>query len=214
MTKSDSPADLRTLRCFVFDFGFTLSSQRYFTVCPPECPDWVELFQKHVFSGDTHLFDRWMDGAIGAEDVASLMAPIVGMAERDVLDCMERGLVGLHTNAAVVKLANAVKRMGKRTILVTGNIDLFDTIVVPDLDLASTFDVIVNSSRSKSSFKLSLWDEAFALLNDGVNYHNSFLIEDSRKNVELFRAAGGRAHHYLGDEALTDFLNENRFPSG
>jgi hypothetical protein len=147
----------------VFDFGFTLSSQRYFTVCPPECPDWVELFQKHVFSGDTHLFDRWMDGAIGAEAVASLMAPIVGMAERDVLDCMERGLVGLHTNAAVVKLANAVKRMGKRTILVTGNIDLFDTIVVPDLDLASTFDVIVNSSRSKSSFKLSLWDEAFAL---------------------------------------------------
>ena len=45
-------------------------------------------------------------------------------------------------------------------------------------------------------------------LNSGVSYHDSFLIEDSRKNVQLFRESGGQAHHYQDDETLIAFLGE------
>ena len=204
--------NLENIQCFVFDFGFTLSSQHYFTVCPPECPEWIEHFQHHIFSGESSVFDRWMEGVIDAEDVAGMMAPIVGMSDRDVLAYMKRGCLNLSTNSAVARLADASRRMGKHTILVTGNIDLFDSVIVPDLDLTSKFDVIINSSRSRSVLKQELWDEAFELLGEGVSYPNSFLIEDSRKNVELFRAAGGQAHHYRDDETLVAFLDDIGFP--
>ncbi len=153
-----------------------------------------------------------MEGVIGAEDVAEMMGPIVGMREQDVLDYMKRGCLNLSTNPAVARLVDAARRIGKHTILVTGNIDLFDSVIVPDLNLASKFDVIVNSSRSRSVFKKDLWDEAFRSLPDHVSYHDSFLIEDSRKNVELFREAGGQAHRYRDDETLMAYLADIGFP--
>ena len=199
--------DIEEIKCFVFDFGGTLSSHPYFYVCPPNCPDWVELFQNHVFS-DSLMFDQWMEGIISAEDVAEMMAPITRLPGSEVLEYMKKGLRNLSQNDAIRSLAIASKEMGKRTALVTGNIDLFDSVVVPDLDLESLFDVIVNSSRSGELRKSLLWDEAFKILGGDLTYESSLLIEDSSKNVHMFRAHGGFGHQYLDDQALNTYLKE------
>ncbi len=200
--------DLEEIKCFVFDFGGTLSSHPYFYVCPPNCPDWFELFQKHVFSEDSPTFDQWMEGKVSAEDVAAMMAPVTRLPCHEVLEYMKKGLRNLSQNDAVRSLAIAAREMGKRTALVTGNIDLFDSVVVPDLDLESLFDVIVNSSRSGELRKLHLWDEAFKILGGGITYETSLLIEDSSKNVNMFRDQGGFGHHYLDDQKLNSYLKK------
>jgi FMN phosphatase YigB (HAD superfamily) len=194
--------DLRQIDCFVFDFGATLSSHPYFTVCPPECPEWADLFQAHVFKKARSVFDDWMAGEIDARDVAEMMSPVTGIAANRVIEFMKLGVRGLSQNKAVRDLAIRAREMGKRMVLVTGNIDLFDTEIVPDLGLSDIFEVIVNSSRSRELHKEKLWDEAFRLLNSGASYETSFLIEDSTNNVEMFRRLGGYAHLYVDDEGL------------
>ena len=197
--------DIEEIKCFVFDFGGTLSSHPYFYVCPPNCPDWVDLFQNHVFS-DSLIFDQWMVGTISAEDVAEMMAPITRLPGSEVLEYMKKGLRNLSQNDAVRRLAITAKEMGKRTVLVTGNIDLFDSVVVPDLDLESLFDVIVNSSRSGELRKSLLWDEVFKILGGDLTYESSLLIEDSSKSVNMFREQGGFGHHYRDDQTLITYL--------
>ena len=201
MEKTD-PLDFRHIDCFVFDFGATLSSHPYFTVCPPECPEWADLFEAHVFRKGHSVFDDWMAGEINARDVAEMMCPITGIAADRVLKYMKLGVRGLSQNKAVLDLAIQAREMGKRMILVTGNIDLFDTEIVPDLGLSNIFEVIVNSSRSRELHKEKLWNEAFRLLNSGASYETSFLIEDSTNNVEMFRRLGGYAHLYVDDDGL------------
>ena len=199
--------DLEEIKCFVFDFGGTLSSHPYFYVCPPNCPDWVDLFQNHVFS-DSLMFDQWMEGTISAENMAEMMAPVTRLPGSEVLEYMKKGLKNLSQNDAVRRLVIASKEMGKRTALVTGNIDLFDSVVVPDLDLESLFDVIVNSCRSRELRKVHLWDEAFKILGGDITYETSLLIEDSSKNVNMFREQGGFGHHYRDDQTLKTYMKE------
>ena len=200
--------DLDEIDCFVFDFGGTLSSHPYFYVCPPNYPDWIELFQKYVFSGEPTIFGQWMGGTISAENVAERMASLTRLPANQVLEYMKAGMRNLIQNDAVRRLAITSKKMGKRTALVTGNIDLFDTVVVPDLDLESLFEVIVNSYRSRELRKPYLWKEAFKILGGEVTYETSLLIEDSSENVDIFRANGGFAHHYQDDQTLITYLRE------
>ncbi|MBT3606537.1 MAG: hypothetical protein HOE48_23700 [Candidatus Latescibacteria bacterium] len=196
--------------CFVFDFGGTLSSAPYFLVVPEQCSNWRALFDQYVF-GDGDLFDRWMTGQVSARDIAEMMAGHTQMAVSDVLLWMEKGLRDLPLNRAVDQLAIAAKKRGKKTILVTGNIDLFSTVVVPDLKLEDKFDVIVNSADYGELRKRVTWPIAFEKVGGSVGYNNSFLIEDSFSNVELFRKLGGVAYHYRSDEGLLVWLDDVGF---
>ena len=78
MKDENTPVNPSDIQCIVFDFGFTLSSDLYFKVAPPECPDFQGIFQRHIFS-DNELIDRWMAGIVTMEDIAEKIAPIAGM---------------------------------------------------------------------------------------------------------------------------------------
>lgn len=198
------------IECFVFDFGGTLSSAPYFLAVPEQCPNWRVLFDQYVF-GNGDLFDRWMDGQMSAREIAEMMAEHTEMAVADVLMWMEKGLRDLPLNEAVDQLAVVAKKRGKKTVLVTGNIDLFSTVVVSDLNLEDKFDVIVNSADYGELRKDVTWPIAFEKVGGSIGYENSLLIEDSLFNVELFRKLGGVAHHYESDEGLLDWLGEADF---
>ena len=196
--------------CFVFDFGGTYSSAPYFWVGPEVCADWRVLFERYVFE-DRDIFDGWMDGRLGARDVAKMMAGYVQMDVGDVLMWMEKGLRDLSCNEAVVRLAKTVKKLGKKTVLVTANIDLFSSVIVPDLGLENCFDVIVNSADYGDLDKAVLWPIAFDRVGGDVGYAQSFLIEDAPHQVALFRQLGGMAHHYESDEGLLQWLGQVGF---
>ena len=196
--------DLESIRCFVFDFGMTLSSDLYFKVAPEGCPQWQEIVEKLLFEEEE--IDLWMEGQMSWREFAALVVEKTGLDEEIVEDHLKKGLRGLSLNEEVANLARVQRENGNATVLVTGNIDLFTEIVVPDLELRRMFDVIVNSADYREGRKEILWPIAFDLLDTAVTYDQCLLIEDSPKNVELFRRLGGRAYQYSDAAAFAVWL--------
>lgn len=199
--------DLSKIKCVVFDFGFTLSSDLYFKVAPPECPEWHDIIQEHVFA-NRNICRMWMTNALGLRDIAAVVSDHMNMDISAVLRTMELGCRDLDFNEAVLDFALAQRRQGRRTAIVTANMDIFSDVVVPAHRLDEKFDVIINSSDYGEFDKRVLWPIAFKALGDDIHYGNSLLIEDGSKEPELFRGCGGFAYQYTNDESFLRWLNE------
>jgi len=196
------PSDIE---CVVFDFGFTLSSDLYFKVAPPECPDWQNLIQKHIFSNND-LIDNWMSAVVTLWDIAEELAPVVDMKVPRIVELLKSGCEDLNFNEAVLTFAIAQREQGRKTAIVTNNMDVFTEIVMPCHNLDDKFDIIINSFDYHEIDKSVLWAKAFELLGNGIGYSQSLLIEDGEKNVTKFRRNGGYAYQYTNDECFLTWL--------
>ncbi len=197
-----------SIKCIVFDFGFTLSSDLYFKVAPPECPEWHDIIQEQVFA-NRHVCRMWMTNALGLRDIAAIVSDHANMDISAVLKTMELGCRDLDFNEAVLNFALAQRSQGRRTAIVTANMDVFSDVVVPAHRLDEKFDVIINSSDYGEFDKRVLWPIAFKALGDDIHYGNSLLIEDGSKEPELFRGCGGFAYQYTNDESFLKWLEED-----
>ena len=95
-----------SFKCIVFDFGFTLSSDLYFKVSPPECPDWHDIIQEHVFA-NRHICRMWMTNALSLRDIAAIVSDHANMDISAVVKIMELGCKDLDFNEAVLNFALA-----------------------------------------------------------------------------------------------------------
>jgi len=188
----------------VVDYGMTLSSALYFRRAPPDCPQWVQVVEEAVFGSE--WFERWMVGEACARDTAAYLATRLPLSPAAVEAQMRAGCRGLALNRGVVAFVRKGRARGRKTALVTANIDLFTQVIVPDQGLEGLFDVIVNSYEYGSTDKVRLWVAAFRQLGSGHGYGTSFLLEDSVQNVARFVALGGRGHCYRGDDELESWL--------
>jgi hypothetical protein len=196
---------LTTIRGVVFDFGFTLSSDYYFTVTPPNCPQWHTIMQTHIFAQPS-VVRPWMVGAATLTDMAQIVAPYLDLPIPVIVATMEQGCMNMRFNAAVWAFARAQRAQNRKTALVTANMDVFTKVVVPAHQLDTVFDVILNTADYGELRKEILWDHAFRLLGDNHGYPTSLLIEDGPKEPALFRARGGAAYQYTDDPAFCDWL--------
>lgn len=202
-----NPADIE---CIVFDFGFTLSSDLYFKVSPPEYPNLQELIQQKIFTNEA-LVDRWMAGAVTIHNIAEELAPIVHMEIPRLVHFLESGCQSLNLNEAVWGFAMQQRAAGRKTAIVTGNMDVFTKVVMPCHNLSEKFDVIINSFDYQTIDKNILWAKAFEILGHGIGYRQSLLIEDGANNVRKFRANGGYAYQYENDERFLKWLESVRW---
>ncbi len=124
MEKESTLIDPATIACIIFDFGFTLSSDLYFKVPPPECPDWQQLIQQHIFS-DEDLVNDWMSARVTLQDIARQLAPIICMEAPRIVEFLELGCRDLVFNEAVLNFAIGQRESGRKTAIVTGNMDVF-----------------------------------------------------------------------------------------
>jgi|SRR5665648_787273 len=199
---SINPTDIT---CIIFDFGFTLSSDLYFKVAPPECPNWQEVIQQKIFSNNA-LVDSWMEGTVTVDNIAEELAPIVNMEISNIVHFLEAGCQNIGFNEAVWHFAIQQRATGRKIAIVTGNMDVFTKIVVPYHNLNNKFDVIINSFDFKEIDKTILWSKAFEFLGNGIGYSQSLLIEDGEKNVKKFRENGGYAYQYENDEQFLKWV--------
>ena len=199
--------DLTAIRCVVFDFGFTLSSDVYFTLAPDGYPHWRDLIQQHIFEHQA-LVNAWMTGDLQLVDIARIVAQHVALPLALIIETMERGCSTMHFNPAVWEFACAQRAQGRKTALVTANMDVFSTVVIPAHGLDRVFDVILNTSDYRELRKELLWDRAFKLLGDDLHYATSLLVEDGPKEPALFRARGGYAYQYENDERFRAWLQD------
>ena len=193
------------IKCIVFDFGFTLSSDLYFKVTPPEYPHWRDVIQKCVFD-ETQIVEQWMVGNLTIVDIAGIISRYINMDIASIVETMEKGCEHLNFNQAVWNFALAQRDNGRKTALVTGNMDVFTKVVVPCHRLHEVFDVILNSFDYKELHKERLWPIAFQHLGDDIHYGNSLLIEDGDTEPARFRELGGYAYQYSTDELFVEWL--------
>ena len=210
--KTSAPANpselnLAAIRCVVFDFGFTLSPDYYFTVAPAGYPQWHAVIQEHIFRQET-VVNPWMTGDLGLVDMAKIVSQHIDLPLPIIVDTMERGCARTRLNPVVWKFACAQRAQERKTALVTANMDVFTRIVVPLHRLDTIFDVIFNTSDHHELRKEVLWDRAFELLGDGISYTNSLLIEDGPKEPALFRERGGVAYQYENDDLFRQWLDQ------
>jgi hypothetical protein len=209
MDRVQQPAcDLTTLCCVVFDFGFTLSSDLYFTITPPGFPQWHAVIQGHIFA-QKPIVHAWMRGELRVIDIAQIVARHSDLPLPVIVETMQRGCMQMTFNPVVWQFATAQRQQQRKTALVTANMDVFTDIVVPAHRLDTVFDVILNTADYGTLRKELLWDRAFALLGEDIGYHNSLLIEDGAKEPALFRERGGSAYQYYDDPMFRAWLTQS-----
>lgn len=109
---TDLSTDFDLVKCVVFDFGRTLSSDFYFNVMPPDVPNWFETIQTILFS-DQHLVDRWMRHEIVLEDVAAILAPHFNMSTAEAIRWSIKGCQHVKMNTTVWRFAEYMKESGR-----------------------------------------------------------------------------------------------------
>lgn len=190
-------------KCVVFDFHGTLCSELFFQELGDTA---LACIQGLLWGEDQTLLDQWMAGRVSASVIADHLATPLGFAAHEIEQALRTGCRRLTLNDAVWRFAQAARAAGKRTALVTVNMDVFSEAVAPSHPFDEVFEVVVNSADYGVTDKLRLWPIAFEVLGD-VDYADSFLIEDGECSPRKFTEAGGRAYQYTDDAAFSVWLN-------
>ena len=190
----------------IIDFGFTLSSDYYFRELGLQYTDRIAQF---VFSRDSEIGRRWMGGLISSHEVSKRLSDCLGLSADEIHSALARGCSRTSFNQSVWNFARTQRADGGKLALVTGDVDIVGEIIVPSHGLDREFDSIVSSSDFGVELpsKQPLWDAAFDALGPEFGYANSLLIEDTRREVELFRDLSGTAYQYRNDQEFDDCLN-------
>jgi FMN phosphatase YigB (HAD superfamily) len=193
------------IRAVIIDFEFTLSSDYYFRELGSQ---YTQRITELVFSRDSEIGRRWMSGLATSEDVAGYLSDHLDTSEKEVYSALVQGCSRMSFNQAVWDFAKSQKAEGKKLALVTVNADIFRRVIVPSHGLEKEFYTIVSSSdfRAEHPSKQPLWDAAFDNLGSEFGYANSLLIEDTRREVELFRKLGGTAYRYRNDSGFDNWI--------
>jgi len=194
----------------IFDFAGTLCSGRYFEQLAPESLDTIGSL---IFgdSSAAQWAEPWMKGNLTSRDIAAYLSDHLPESEEDILSALRQGCSRMTFNHAVHSFALVQRKSGRRTALVTANMDVFSEVVAPSHELDSVFDVVLNTSDHRTLDKGILWSKALATFGPEFSFATSVLIDDSPRMISLFRSLGGHAYQYEGDPAFQAWLEETGF---
>lgn len=192
--------DRTPVKAILWDFGDTLADERWMWAPLAGQPDWSGLYRKHCGAGD--LGSRWNRGLVTARDVAADLAAMMGVGWEATLEHMRACCREVQVYPRVFAFVDACTAP---QAIVTVNCDLFSEVVAPELGLAARFDTIVTSWEEGAEDKAALCDIAMARL--GLTDRIECLLVDNRaENVAAWRALGGSAYHFIGEQAFVDQL--------
>jgi len=201
--------DPQQTNCVIFDFAGTLCSGRYFEPLGSESLDAIGqlLFGKK----SNQQVDSWMKGDLTSQNIASYLSTHLPESEDEILSALRQGCSSMTFNPAVYNFARQQCEAGRKTALVTANMDVFTVIVVPAHRLDTVFDLVLNTADHRTLDKSILWRKALAAFGPEVSFASALLIEDSPRMISLFESLGGCAYQYRGDQALQAWLEETGF---
>ena len=199
--------DPRQIKSVIFDFDGTLSSGRYFS---PLGPDALDAIGQLVFGGNSAQWaDPWMKGDISCRDVAAYLSNQLPETEERILSALHDGCSNMPINAAVLDFASLSRQSGRKTALVTVNMDVFTEIVVPAHGLDAVFDLVLNTADHGTLDKSTLWRKALVSFGPEHSFSSALLIDDSPRMTALFESLGGVAYRYQGNEGFQDWMESS-----
>lgn len=202
----------KSIKSVVFDFDGTLCLDRYFK---PLGQNALGVIAGLVFGENSKQWaDPWMRGDLTSADVAAYLSTHLPESRETILSALRRGGSELTFSPAVLGFATHQRMAGRKTALVTANMDIFTEVVVPAHALGCLFDVVLNTADHLTLDKSVLWRKAFDSFGPGYSFASSLLVDDSPEMVDLFRSLGGFAYQYCGDDSLRVWLAEAQLTEG
>ena len=193
----------------IFDFDGTLCFGRYFE---PLGRGSLDAIGELVFGDNsTQWADPWMKGDLTSHDIASYLSKHLPESKDEILSALRQGCSNMTFNSAVYDFALQQCHTGRKTALVTANMDVFTETVVPAHGLNSIFDVVLNTADHQTLDKSILWRKALGDFGPEHSFSSALLIEDNLRMVSLFESLGGYAYQYERDQTFQAWLEETGF---
>ena len=199
---------MNKFQAVLFDFDGVLCHDHFydktFLAERPEVCAWVNT---HIFN-DAELTRKWMRGQMSSIEINEFVADGTGIDFSEVQKKFEDSIRLMRLDERVVQLAERLMLSGIKTGIVTDNMDVFSSITVPDKNLDELFNVILNSSDHgllKQDENGKVFDVALEALD--VKIENALHIDDSPKNIELFKNKGGNGFLYKDFNELEKLLS-------
>jgi len=199
---------MNKFQAVLFDFDGVLCHDHFydktFLAERPEVCAWVNT---HIFN-DAELTRKWMRGQMSSIEINEFVADGTGIDFSVVQKKFEDSIRLMRLDERVVQLAERLMLSGIKTGIVTDNMDVFSSITVPDKNLDELFNVILNSSDHgllKQDDNGKVFDVALEALD--VKIENALHIDDSPKNIELFKNKGGNGFLYKDFNELEKLLS-------
>lgn len=200
---------MQNLSAVFFDFDGVLCTDRFYTTLLPEYPQVVRWIGRNIFGAEKYC-DSWMRGELTWWEINKVIAAATGIDCELLDDKLAESVRLMQVNPALLRFAENLKQKGVKIALVTGNMDIFNEITVPEKGLDRVFPLIVNSfdyRMMKQDEDGKLFDIALKKL--GLNsYENVWLIDDSATYCDIFRAKGGNAHQYSNQNDFEKWAKE------
>lgn len=131
-----------------------------------------------------------MKGKCTAEQINQFVATETGIEYERLWEIFQNDSKTMRVDEKILDLVSKL-RTKYHMVLITGNMDSFDRFTAPVLNLASYFDVIVNSNTDQQ-LKTDNNGESFLKYLKG-SISEAVLIEDSQKSCDVFTSLGGKA---------------------
>jgi FMN phosphatase YigB (HAD superfamily) len=193
----------------LFDFDGVLCTDRFYTTLEPEYPDVISWINRHVFGGENY-FVRWMRGEYTHRQINAIIAEKTGLEFNKLNELFIESVRQMKINPVVIEFAKKLQHKNIKTALVTGNMDIFNEITVPEKQLDKVFPVIVNSY----DFNLLKVDENGKLFDIALHQlglascEGVILVDDSLTHGQIFKEKGGEFFYYTGQEAFEKWAKE------
>ena len=198
---------MKAYEAVFFDFDGVLCHDHFydkvFLAEQPEVCAWVNT---HIFN-DIELTRKWMRGQLSSCEINDYVASSIGMDQLELMEKFDESVRRMRLDERMVELVERLSLAGIKTGIVTDNMDAFSTITVPEKNLNDLFNVIINSSDHgclKQDENGKVFDRALQAL--GVKIEKALHIDDSPKNIELFKDKGGQGFLYKNYGELKNFL--------
>ncbi len=189
--------EIHVVECVLWDFGDTLADESWMTNAPAQLSNWTGIYKQLIWEGQ--LGTDWNLGRVGIEEVASHFAELLSTDAEYIVEHMKRRCEDVTFFDHVMK---AVQSCGLPQAIVTINPDIFSKQVVPNYQLNQLVETIVTSWEEKTLAKSDLCDIALRRLGSVSNRNGALLIDNRIENIESWRARGGSAYHFIGNEAF------------
>jgi phosphoserine phosphatase len=197
------------VNCVIVDFDGTLSFDRYFE--PLGMPS-LDTISHLVFADNSSRWaDPWMKGDLSSQDIALYLSQYLPNSKEEILAALHLGCANMNLNPIVLGFSLQQREVGRKTALVTANMDVFTEIVVPSHGLDAQFDLILNTSDHRTLDKSILWRKALSAFGPEFSFATSVLIDDSPRMISLFQSLGGHAYRYKNEYAFKAWLQETGF---
>jgi FMN phosphatase YigB (HAD superfamily) len=180
-----------------FDFDGVLCTDRFYSALMPDYPHVLDFIGENVFSGEKYA-DRWMRGEFTYRQINGIIAEATKFPLEQLNELFITSVRQMKINPVVINIAEKLKKNHIKTAIVTGNMDIFNEITVPEKQLDKTFPVIINSY----DYRILKQDENGRLFDIALDklglesYEGVLLIDDSAGYCDIFKEKGGDAYQY------------------